>query len=305
MRGRFGLPAIVCWALLSSALLGAEKRPLSIDDLYRYDAATDLVVAPDLKSAVYTRDWAAPGMKVRRQALWFVDGSADKRRPLEPGEPDGRKPVISPDGKWIAFLSTRPFADGTPAFAPVPPYSDVAGDIWLIPTAGGKAIPLAGKTKPYGRVLNDGFYGRVAFSPDGKRLAFVADDGTSARSEAERKIDITVVREDQGEGYTGYGAAKIWIADLADSPGDVAAKNVKCLTPDDAVHANVWYGDPQWAPNGAYLVATANRTDDRESVRFSINKNYDLWRIDAASGELKQLTTGPGPRSRPVSVSMG
>ena len=31
------------------------------------------------------------------------------------GEPDGRKPVISPDGRRVAFVSTRPRADSSPA----------------------------------------------------------------------------------------------------------------------------------------------------------------------------------------------
>ncbi len=52
------------------------------------------------------------------------------------------------------------------------------------PKAGEKR-PLAGRDKPYGRVFNDPFYGRVAFSPDGKKLAFVADDGRDPRSPEE------------------------------------------------------------------------------------------------------------------------
>ena len=64
----------------------------------------------------------------------------------------------------------------------MPPESDPATDVWLIPTDGGTAVPLAGPDRPHGRVFHDGFYGRLAFSPDGRRLAFVADDGKDPRT---------------------------------------------------------------------------------------------------------------------------
>ena len=176
----------------------------------------------------------------------------------------------------------------------MPLASDSATDIWLIPTKGGKAIPLAGKDKPYGRVFNDGFYGRVAFDRDGKRLVFVADDGKDPRTKQEIENGVEIVRPDQGEGYTGYRAAQIWIAHLDEKFGDFAASKMERLTDDD-----VWYGDPQWSPDGKAIVVHANRTDDRESVRYSINKNYDIWAIEIGTGKLKQLTDGPGPEVSP------
>src|SRR6185437_5182123 len=113
-----------------------------------------------------------------------------------------------------------------PAVAPVPPYTDVAADIWIIPAAGGKAVPLAGKSKPYGRVITDKFYGRVAFSRDGKKLAFVADLVREPRSDVERRNHVIEVRTDQGEGYEGYGPTQIWVADLLETPGETAAGKI-------------------------------------------------------------------------------
>src|SRR5262249_23588909 len=43
----------------------------------------------------------------------------------------------------------------------------------------------------------------------------------------------------------------------------------------------------------------ANRTKDRESVRYSINKDYDLWSIDVAMRQQRRLTSGPGPEVSP------
>ena len=277
------------------ALAGAaDLKPITIEDLYRTDTVADFVVLPDMNSAIYSRQWADAKTRTTRQALWRVIGSAEHREPLESGEPDGRSPVLSPDGKWIAFLSTRAFADGTPAFTPVPPYSDPATDIWLMPATGGRAIPLGGKGKRYGRVITDRFYGRVAFSPDGKHLVFVADDGRDPRTPQEIQNGVTVVRDDQGEGYIGYGPTQIWVADLSAEPREIAASRIRRLTND-----GFWHGDPQWSPDGSFLVMHANRTADQESVRYSINKNYDLWRIDVSDGRLTQLATGHGPEVSP------
>jgi dipeptidyl aminopeptidase/acylaminoacyl peptidase len=176
----------------------------------------------------------------------------------------------------------------------VPLESEPAADVWLISVDGGQAVPLAGPEKPYGRVFHDGFYGRVAFAPDGKRLVFVADDGQDPRTPEEVVADVEVVRPDQGEGYTGYRPAQVWVAHLDAAPGKFAASRIERLTDDD-----VWYGDPQWSPDGRTVVVHANRTDDRESVRFSINKNFDLWAIDVETKKLRQLTSGPGPEVSP------
>lgn len=269
-------------------LLALQAPPITVEDLYRLEGPRTPVLSPAGDRAAYARGWIDAETREERSSLW-VD-----RKAAEEGEPDARAPIFSPDGKWIAFLSTRPRPKGWKETPPAPPESEVAVDLWLIPTAGGRAVPLAGPDKPYGRVFHDGFYGRGAFSPDGRKLVFVADDGADPRSKEEIDADVIVVRPDQGEGYNGYGAAQIWIADLSDAPDGFAAKRIERISDGDA-----WYGQPQWSPDGRTIVVTANRTADRESVRFSINKNYDLWAIDVASHGLRQLTSGPGPEVSP------
>src|SRR5262249_16463148 len=86
---------------------------------------------------------------------------------------------------------------------------------------------------------------------------------------------------------------QVWVAHLAAKPTEHAATKVERLTKDD-----VWYGDPQWSPDGKALVVHCNRTADRESVRYSINHNFDLVLI-AATGKQRQLTRGAGPEVSP------
>ena len=281
-------------AYLATTAGADSKKLVSIEDLYRADAPTSVAVSPNGGAVAYVRRWVDAEQRRMRQSLWFATGGRENARPLEQGQPDARHPFFSPDGKWIVFTSTRSLSDGSPLFDPVPPYSDPATDIWLMPSSGGRAIPLGGRDKPYGRVFTDRFYGHISFSPDSKRLMFVADDGQDPRTPAEIANNVRIVREDQGEGYEGYGTAQVWIAHLADQPGEVAAAKFLRVTNDE-----FWYGDPQWWPDGRSVVVHANRTADRESVRYSINKDYDLWRIHLSDGQLERLTSGPGPQVSP------
>jgi dipeptidyl aminopeptidase/acylaminoacyl peptidase len=276
---------------------GPKKKPLAVEDLYRLESVRSPMLFPKEDKLVYERIWIDAQTKRERHALWLVTGKRENRKPLEEGEPDGRSPVISPDGQWIAFLSTRPRSAKTLnalARPPVPPYSDAAVDLWLYHVKAEKVLPILTIGRAPGRVFHDGFYGRVAFSPDSTKVVFVADDAVSPRTREEIDNEVEIVRPDQGEGYTGYGPAQIWIADIAGQPAQAAGDKITRLTKDD-----VWYGDPQWSPDGKSIVVHANKTKDRESVRFSINKNFDLYLIDVATKKQTRLTTNPGPDVSP------
>ncbi|MBI3824118.1 MAG: S9 family peptidase [Planctomycetes bacterium] len=272
-----------------------KKKPFAIEDLYLMESVKSPTLFPKEEKLVYERVWIDAKTKQERHSLWLVTDKRENRKPLENDEPDGRSPVVSPDGEWIAFLSDRRHAPPGKQNPGAPAYSDASVDVWLYHLKSSKALPLVRYGRGHGRVFHDGFYGRVAFSPDSKRLVFVADDGKDPRTREEIENDVEIVRPDQGEGYTGYGPAQIWIAELEKEPTQVATKKrIERITKDD-----VWYGDPQWSPDGKSLVVVANKSKDRESVRFSINKNFDLYLIDIATKKQTQLTTNPGPDVSP------
>ncbi len=291
--GRLLLPLAVC---------GADPRPWKINDLYDVDNFGAVAVAPSEDFAVVVRNWIDPRTKITRHSLWFSWGNPLQSSPLEAGQPDARKPLVSPDGKWVAFLSTRLRPQGWQQTPAAPIYSEPTVDIWLIQLrpssyeAGemGIAIPLAGPQKPYGRVYPDQNYGRLAFSPDSHRLLFIADDGDDPRSAAEIESGATIVRQDQGDGYVGFGPADVWVAELAEAPRDRAATRIVRLTDDP-----YWYGQPQWSPDGKRIAVHANRTSEQESIRYSFNQNYDIWEINVETRSLRQLTHGAGPEFCP------
>ena len=117
------------------------------------------------------------------------------------------------------------------------------------------------------------------------------------RTPEEIAADVEIVRPDQGEGYTGYGPAQVWVAaPRRRSPSKFAAAADRA--PDQRrrlVRRSAMVARRQDASS-----SHANKTDDRESVRYSINKNFDLWLIDVADQEADASSpTGPGPDVSP------
>ncbi|HWQ45840.1 MAG TPA: S9 family peptidase [Longilinea sp.] len=129
---------------------------------------------------------------IERSHLWIVDAKSGKGHQItNHGVFDETDPAWSPDSKTIAFISNR---QPDPDFA-----SDMDG-LYLIPAAGGEikqiATPDGGKHSP-------------VFSPDGKLLAYVAQekpilsylnhdlwivpiDGTKPAKNLTKKLDVEV-----------------------------------------------------------------------------------------------------------------
>ena len=224
------LGALATFVMATVLQADEAKERLVPEDVYQL-AGPQLVVAaphPAAAAVIYRRI-----DQHSRQEVWSLRwADATGVRLLESEEFDARAVSFSPDGKWLAVRSTRPHPAGGQQIPATPPQSDVATDIWLISSDGKQAVPLAGPDKPYGRVFQDPFYGRVCFSADGKQLAFIADGGVDPRTKEEIEGNVFVVRRDQGEGYTGYGAAQVWIAELKETLDSCAARSIRRLTDD-------------------------------------------------------------------------
>jgi acylaminoacyl-peptidase len=138
----------------------------------------------------------------------------------------------------------------------------------------------------------------ISWSPDGEWIAFsalVEGEGTTLAKPPEKPegaewappvtvIDKLYYRAD-GRGYLEPGYSHVFVI-----PADGGTP--RQVTSGDFNHS----GAMSWAPNGASIVLSANRNEDWEYK----SRNTDLWTVNVASGEMKQLTDRDGPDSSPT-----
>ena len=134
-----------------SPVLAADKRPMQVEDLFKFKRVAAPQISPDGKQVAYQVTTVSLEENKSTTALW-VAATDGKTPPKALTDPKGKKdmsPRWSPDGKTILFESTRP---GTPQLYMVPAVGGDPKQITTISTGAGNAI----------------------WSPDGTRIAFVS-----------------------------------------------------------------------------------------------------------------------------------
>ena len=188
-------------ALLSLAAVAAQtKRPMTPDDVMAVKSVNNARIAPDGKLVLY--ELAYPDLKddQGRNEIWIAPVGAGvtgvaKPRKFTSGR-DDRSPEWSPDGQSVAFLGAR----GATAAPTSPPGERPRAQVYVMPTFGGEA-----------EALTDAKGGVTAFqwSPDSKRIAFVAQVPLSDSDEKKQKDkdDARVVDRD-------YRYSHLWVIDV-------------------------------------------------------------------------------------------
>jgi dipeptidyl aminopeptidase/acylaminoacyl peptidase len=259
--------ALVALLLLPSPALGqAVKRPLGLDDLARVRTVADPRVSPEGKWVAYVVGTVDAEKDKRDTDLWMVswDGAQHVRLTASP-ESSERAPRWSPDGRYLAFLSSRGDEDEKKKGA----------QVWLLDRFGGEAQKLTD--------IKGGVSG-YAWSPDGKRMCLVADD-VDPNSEPEKLegwkrktappivIDRYHFKSDEG-GYLTRLYSHLTLFDLATKKAEVLTSGVF----DDE--------SPSWSPDGKAIAFVSNRTPDPDR-----NEDTNIFVIEARAGAKALMVT--------------
>ncbi|HEY3988795.1 MAG TPA: S9 family peptidase [Acidobacteriaceae bacterium] len=270
----------VCTAfvfLLSFSLFAQAPKPgLKIDDLNQLVRVGDPKVSPDGKQIVYTVTRVDAEDDKNVSELWMVDWDGSNNLQLTYGTESASSPEWSPDGRYLAFTSSRPGkAKGS--------------QVWVLDRRGGEARQATDVKQD----LND-----YRWSPDAKQLLLTLrekdepeSDDKNAKPKPPKPIVIDRYHFKQDiEGYLTDKHAQLYLF-------EIATKKLTKLTSDPGKYEE---HEAEWSPDGTMIAFVSNQSQpDPDRVA-----NDDVFVVDAKAGSTpRRLTTFPGEDHGPLAWS--
>lgn len=266
MRRLLGLACLVA----VPALAAASPRPFNLDDLARVKDVSDPELSPDGSRVAYTVRTTDVKEDKHETHVWMTSWDGKETVRLTAGKESETEPRWSPDGRFLAFLSSRGDENET-------------SQLWLLPRGGGEAEKI---TELKGGVED------FDWAPDGKRLVLVVEDpepdaaGKADEKKGKRRKPIVIDRFQfklDGDGYLEHRRKHLQILDRE-------SRKLEVLTSGD-------YDDvlPAWSPDGKTIAFVSKRGPDPDRT-----DNWDVYAIEPKAGAApRPLTTYEGSDNQP------
>jgi dipeptidyl aminopeptidase/acylaminoacyl peptidase len=244
---------------------------MTAEDLYVFRFLSDAQLSPDGGRVAFAVRTVTPERDGYRSAIWLVpfDGSAEATR-ITAGPGQDTLPRWSPDARTLAFVSDRAAPAG-----PADGKKRKPKNVFVLPLDGGEARQVTSF---------DDDCGDIAWSPDGRRIAFTVKDAKAKGADDDAAPRVYErMRYKTDEGYLSDQRRRhIWIVDGAGS-------EPRRLTDGD------WDDQhPAWSPDGREIAFVSNRSADRER-----NTVADIHVASVTDGTVRRVTDEVGQYGNP------
>lgn len=257
-------------AATSAASAAPSSGRLTLESYLDLEDVQDPQLSPDGKQVIFTRRWVDKLNDRWESSLWIMNADGSRQRHLV----DGSNAVWSPDGTRIAYLAKGEpsgtqiwvrFMDGDAAPTQITRLTQTPSDVEWAPDSKSLAFRMLVPQKDEWRIP-------MPAAPKGAKWV-----------EPPRVVTRLQYRRDR-QGYIDDGYRQIFVV-----PADGGTAR--------QITAGPWEsGAPHWSRDGKSLVFSALRTEDAEYAW----RESEIYAVDVASGQVRQLTHHKGPDSNPL-----
>jgi dipeptidyl aminopeptidase/acylaminoacyl peptidase len=251
----------------------AQRRAMTVDDYLALPAIGDPQLSPDGRRVAYTV--TATSLKDNRgvSRIWIAEVAGGEPRQITEGPGSDRQARWSPDGRSLAFVSTR----------------ENGPQLWILPVEGGEPHRLSS--------LPDGVSDPV-WLPDGTGVLVTSDVKWPPEQEIDRRnggfpSDARIWTELLWRHWDDWRAGKRQHL-FRVSIGAGGARDLTPLDHDVPTIATSGDGDVAVAPDGNEI-AVAMHGD----TTVADNTNVDVYLMRADGSGLRAFTTGRGADNTP------